>query len=1415
MKNLIKSIAALAAVLSFAACQKEIEGSKEEPKVTHKVTFVTSNPDETKTSATADGTTVNYAWKSSDEQENGTPEKFHVYENGTEATSIEAVLNGDVMMVSAEFDGPEVQDPVYTCHFNSGVRAVQVLDTDGEYDQLSDVLVAKENDAEAGDPTMFTFSFKREVAVAEATLKNLAAGVRVSNVRIESTDGTILAADYDITNRAFEATGSTSIVLNGLSLAIDPSEHTASFRFITVPVENAMLKVSVTTVDAESKIVGKYVKEFTKAITFNRGNLKKFNVALENDYLDPHINDEGWFRVEDARALNAGDVIRIGRPQHDVVAGAYAENKYFSKVEAQYSVSGDELKRLNIEKGAIDLTLGGSTDAWTIANGDTYYTPNTDIKTATSDPATWKIQIAASTADVPYVATITDGTNTIKYNASSPRFKTYTAGQMDVYIYKKYGNPTDKGLRAECDVEFQIDGAKVEEASVTMNSDNNVFPVVYTTSVGAKTFSSDNHDVATIDENGVVTLVSDGTAKIKVEIAETEDMKEGSAEYTLTVNPEPVGDLLNRAWTGIENGSSTYAAWEGKTGDFSGNTYAGNSAGDKNSIQLRSNNNNSGIVITAISNKGYLARSVEVSWNEGTTSGRTLNVYGKNTAYTSASDLYADATSGEKLGTIVCGTSTTLEITGDYTYLGFRSNSGAMYLDNIQITWETPKPAREGLGFYDGENEVTSVNATVGDSFTAPVLKDNNGVIEGATYTSSATDVADFVDGVLTLKKKGTTTIKASVPATAEYAAGEATYTLNVGNKLTSLALANDSAHATSFYEGDEFSFVGIKLVASYNDETTKNLAADDLEASNFSGFDSSTAVAEQKITVSYTDNGTASCQYNIEIKPLVTLYNITVPGTDGQGNSVVVKGGAAKAAENETVTLVVTPTTGYYLTSLKVNGGSELCTDDNKNGGEVEFTMPAGDATVTASFSNLYTVTLTQPTENGTVKVAGTTTTTQTFAYGATVNVLAEPADGYELNEWTVTGATLADPSAASTSFTMPKNTVSVTASFKVHVASVHDVLTNADLAATSTTYTNFTNVSKNTAVYAGNTAKNNGIQLRSSNSNSGIVTTTSGGKIKTVTVTWNTNTTSGRTIDVYGSNTAYTSASDLYNNTKQGTKLGSIVMGTSTSVTVSGDYAYVGVRSNSGALNIDEIDFEWGGGDTPPSPSDPTQLSVPTGLSWNATTKTLSWSNTNTGNGTYNTDYKYQYRLGSTGSNWVDASTATTAVLSSLATTTTVYVRAYAINTTSYSNSLETANCSCTVSGGSTTVTQTSFTSVSGSLNGDANISYAATKGDGTTNPAINSSKIRLYKPASGKTTGGILTLTANNGKKIQSVEIISNRNNSFNTAADGTSKTPTKTGSSPYTYSLTGLDATTVTFTNKYSDSNDISSIKVIYK
>ena len=141
-----------------------------------------------------------------------------------------------------------------------------------------------------------------------------------------------------------------------------------------------------------------------------------------------------------------------------------------------------------------------------------------------------------------------------------------------------------------------------------------------------------------------------------------------------------------------------------------------------------------------------------------------------------------------------------------------------------------------------------------------------------------------------------------------------------------------------------------------------------------------------------------------------------------------------------------------------------------------------------------------------------------------------------------------------------------------------ITDVLDNAFTGISGTTYTEWTNTGSSGAVYKGQSAGKDGtIQLRSNNSNSGIVTSTSGGKVKSVTVTWDAQTSDGRVLDVYVDNTAYSAATELYSSPK-GTKIGSITKGTSTSVTISGDYKFIGLRSNSGAMYLTKIEIVWG---------------------------------------------------------------------------------------------------------------------------------------------------------------------------------------------------------------------------------------------
>lgn len=191
--------------------------------------------------------------------------------------------------------------------------------------------------------------------------------------------------------------------------------------------------------------------------------------------------------------------------------------------------------------------------------------------------------------------------------------------------------------------------------------------------------------------------ITETTTVKAVAVKDELDSEVVSATYTKIVVPQgEVIDVLTRELTGVTSGSTTYSSWTGKKSNSSA-VYGGKSAGSNNAIQLRSRDGDEGIVTTV---SGGKVKKIIVEWQGNTADGRTLNVYGKNGAYTDPTDLYDNTKYGDELGSIVKGTSTELEITGNYTYVGLRSNSGAMYITSITIIWENEsnEPVSETWG---------------------------------------------------------------------------------------------------------------------------------------------------------------------------------------------------------------------------------------------------------------------------------------------------------------------------------------------------------------------------------------------------------------------------------------------------------------------------------------------------------------------------------------------------------------------------------------------------------------------------------------------------------------------------------------------------------------------------------------------
>lgn len=140
-----------------------------------------------------------------------------------------------------------------------------------------------------------------------------------------------------------------------------------------------------------------------------------------------------------------------------------------------------------------------------------------------------------------------------------------------------------------------------------------------------------------------------------------------------------------------------------------------------------------------------------------------------------------------------------------------------------------------------------------------------------------------------------------------------------------------------------------------------------------------------------------------------------------------------------------------------------------------------------------------------------------------------------------------------------------------------VTDELTYSVLGLTGNSYTKFSGKKATSdAVYSGYAyKKGSNIQIKKDKQKgnyTGIVSSVSGGKIKKISIS---GVQSDKQIDIYCSKNVYSSPDDLFGS-NAGTKVGTITSSNS-SVEISGDYSYIGIRSNNGAVYMYKITIVW----------------------------------------------------------------------------------------------------------------------------------------------------------------------------------------------------------------------------------------------
>lgn len=239
------------------------------------------------------------------------------------------------------------------------------------------------------------------------------------------------------------------------------------------------------------------------------------------------------------------------------------------------------------------------------------------------------------------------------------------------------------------------------------------------------------------------------------------------------LNAATATDVLTADGLKIPSGNS-YAEFTSDAFE-TGAVYAGKAINSNQRIQLRSSGDDVGIVTTQTSTAGSLAM-ITVTWNGSTASSRVIDIYGSNTPYASAADLYEASTQGTLIGSLQMG-ETELVVEGDYQYFGIRSRSGALYLDEIQVTWgdavveervEAPTFSVEG-GTYTEATNVTISCATADATIHYAI----NGEAEQAGVAGESVTVSLTEDGSYTI------TAYATAEGMRDSETAEATYIIN------------------------------------------------------------------------------------------------------------------------------------------------------------------------------------------------------------------------------------------------------------------------------------------------------------------------------------------------------------------------------------------------------------------------------------------------------------------------------------------------------------------------------------------------------------------------------------------------------------------------------------------------------------
>lgn len=485
----------------------------------------------------------------------------------------------------------------------------------------------------------------------------------------------------------------------------------------------------------------------------------------------------------------------------------------------------------------------------------------------------------------------------LKYNPSSPRFTTYKSGQQDLTLYKLEesgkSNPNLAFTGITGDVTKQL-------------SEGSYSSVATSASDATIVYSSSNQEVATIAQDGLVTLVAGGTTTIKAEVAETATYEASFVEYTLTV----VDPAMIKTFAKVTSGAVT----DGKyiivyqDSDDATSVKAMNTTNEKSYFMYTDVDLTDGKIVTD---------DQSIIWDITTQANGSMSISNGDNIFVGYRG------SGNNAYIYEAYTEKNCDWTFTFADGLFTCTNGSVTDRQLQYNTNSPRFAcytgsQKNLTLYkldSGKQAVTvafnEVNGNKEVFFTESFTYNSAATAtpeRPISYSSSNQEVATIsTEGIVTVVGPGTTIIKATTEGNDTYEEGAAQYTLTVRAASVTLPYSTDfksglgdwivytptgttvwesssnGATANGHKKGDGETFLvspavnAASIVLSFSSKVNYNGPAAQLFYSN--DFDPSTMTQPSEATwTEITDMATWSSSQEVTPSGDIELKNLTAP---------------------------------------------------------------------------------------------------------------------------------------------------------------------------------------------------------------------------------------------------------------------------------------------------------------------------------------------------------------------------------------------------------------------------------------------------------------------------------------------------------------------------------------------------------